>query len=229
MNVHLSLRSNNVKTGPIPVSTTTAKTCPASCPFNNGGGCYAGGGPLAMHWRAVTEGKRGMQWGEFTAAIASLPEGQMWRHNQAGDLPGEGDAIDRDALRALSEANKGRRGFTYTHKPVIGNAENAAAVAEANAAGFVVNLSGNNLAHADALAALNIGPVVAVVPEDAPEKGETPAGRRYVVCPAQTRDDVSCATCGLCARGDRRGVVIAFRAHGASKRKAARIAAELIA
>lgn len=44
-------------------------------------------------------------------------------------------------------------------------ATNRAAVAAANAAGFTVNLSGNNVAHADALAALAIAPVVTVLPE----------------------------------------------------------------
>jgi hypothetical protein len=54
---HLTLKSRNVKTGPIPVSTSTRKTCPDSCPFKNNG-CYAESGPLAIHWKAVTQGKR---------------------------------------------------------------------------------------------------------------------------------------------------------------------------
>ena len=35
---HLSRVSTNSKTGPIPVSTSSAVTCPPSCPFNQGGG-----------------------------------------------------------------------------------------------------------------------------------------------------------------------------------------------
>ena len=226
MRYHVTLKSNNAKTGPIPVTTTSAATCPTSCPFNNAnaGGCYASGGPLAIHWRAVTDGKRGGSLEELAEVIRTLPDGQMWRHNQAGDLPGIGDAIDADALALLTAANAGKRGFTYTHKPM--NAHNAAAVAASNAAGFTVNLSANNLAHADQLAALGIAPVVAVVGEDFPKVGETPEGRRVVVCPAQERDDVSCATCGLCQK-TRNGAIVAFRVHGASKRKA--LAASLIA
>jgi hypothetical protein len=226
---HLTMKSGNVKTGPIPVSTTSAVTCPPACPFNsaNEGGCYANGGPLALHWRAVTDGKRGGTLEELCDAVAGMPEGQLWRHNQAGDLPGMGDAIDADALAQLAAANLGRNGFTYTHKPMTGEhgAGNRAAVAQANAGGFTVNLSGNNLAHADELAALDVGPVVAVVPEDFPKVGETPAGRRVVVCPAQVREDVSCATCGLCQKS-RNGAIVAFRVHGASKRKA--LAATLV-
>jgi len=39
------------------------------------------------------------------------------------------------------------------------------------------------------------------------------------VCPAQTREDVTCASCGLCAIPDRR-VIIGFRAHGTRARVA---------
>jgi hypothetical protein len=40
-----------------------------------------------------------------------------------------------------------------------------------------------------------------------------------IVCPAQTRDDVTCETCGLCARADR-AVIVGFRAHGTRARVA---------
>jgi hypothetical protein len=95
-------------------------------------------------------------------------------------------------------------------------------VAYANAAGFTVNLSANNLAHADDLADLGIAPVVTVLPADATDNTVTPKGRKVVICPATIRDDVSCATCGLCAR--LRDAIVGFPAHGASKRKAEAIA-----
>ena len=69
MNFHLTLKSSNVKTGPIPVSTSSAATCPPTCPFNNGEGCYAGSGPLALHWKKVTEKTRGDQFAEFLNKI----------------------------------------------------------------------------------------------------------------------------------------------------------------
>jgi hypothetical protein len=59
-------------------------------------------------------------WSQFTAAVATLPEKTLWRHNQASDLPGQGDAIDRPKLDALVKANTRRRGFTYSHKPITG-------------------------------------------------------------------------------------------------------------
>lgn len=219
---HLTLKSANAKTGPIPVSTSSAATCPTACPLQ-ANGCYAAGGPLAIHWRAVTEGKRGMEWSAFLDSVRAMPAGQFWRHNQAGDLPGIGNALDTDALAELAHANIGRRGFTYTHKPLETQRERDA-VANANAAGFTVNLSANTLAHADALAALDCGPVAVVldVPEGTREGCATPEGRPVRICPATYRDDVSCDTCRACGNADRK-VIIGFPLHGAGAKKAAAV------
>jgi hypothetical protein len=226
MKTHLTLKSSNEKTGPIPVSTSSQKQCPSSCPFR-GNGCYAESGPLAIHFAKVTSGERGDEWPEFLAKIATLPQGQLWRHNQAGDLPGWGSRIAGGMLAELVEANKGKRGFTYTHKPMMGAGETAAnnrqAVKSANAGGFVVNLSANNLEEADSLASLSIGPVVVVVPHDQTTNTNTPSGRKVVICPATQREGVSCATCQLCARGNR-SVIIGFPAHGSQKKKASAVA-----
>jgi hypothetical protein len=223
---HLTLKSRNAKTGPIPVSITSANSCPASCPFNRGNGCYAAGGPLAINWGRVNDGKFGGGWESFCDKVAALPMGQLWRHNQAGDLPGEGETIDAGALMSLVAANRGKRGFTYTHKP-MDNPSNRACVKQANADGFTINLSANNLSHADRLAALGIAPVTVVLPADVDgakvKTVSTPGGRTVTVCPATYRDDVSCASCGLCAVRDRK-VVVGFPAHGATKRKASAVA-----
>lgn len=222
-------KSSNVKTGPIAVTTSDRDTCPTDCVFRDNG-CYAEQGPLGGLWRAMSaagadadfkNGRNTMHtltWEAMCDRVADLPKGDMWRHNQAGDLPRKGGKIDRVALNKLVHANKGKRGFTYTHHNVLQDQDNRAAVADAVADGFVINLSGNNLAHADALADLGIAPVVVVVPIDQTANTVTPKGRKVVVCPATIRDDVSCATCGLCSRI--RDAIVAFPAHGASKRKA---------
>ena len=223
-NVHITMKSNNKKVGKIPVSTTSASTCPAICPFNhaNEGGCYANAGPLAMHWAKVTDGNRGDTWSVFTGKIANLKDGQLWRHNQAGDLAGDGKRLDAKANFQLSEANKGKRGWTYTHYDVINDKHNANVVQQMNGDGFVVNLSGNNLAHADDLYDLRIGPVTTVLPSDQMTNTVTPKGRKVVVCPAVVKDDVSCEDCQLCAR--LRDAIVGFPAHGNGKKKADAIA-----
>ena len=210
-NVHLTPVSANTKTGPIPVSTTSKATCPIDCAMREG--CYAGSGPLALHWSAVTAGARGTNWEGFCASIAQLPEGQLWRHNQAGDLPGDGHTIDAQALGELVRANIGKRGFTYSH---YRDAASLEWIQHANAWGFTVNLSANDASDADTLADTGAGPVVCVLPSTQSENLTTPAGRRIVVCPATQRDDVSCATCQLCQR--QRSVIVGFPAHGTRKR-----------
>lgn len=220
MKYHLTLVSSNEKTGPIPVSTSSNQTCPDACPFKVKG-CYAKSGPLKFHWNKVSDGSRGYSWSEFTKAVGAFKDGTFWRHNQAGDLPGLNDKIDTKALEQLVAANKGKRGFTYTHKPPTGS--NAKAIANANANGFTINLSGNNTAHADRLAALNIGPVATVVPQNSPDRFETAAGNRVVVCPAQRIESMSCDKCRLCSKADR-GFIIGFRPHGTSKKAVEQIA-----
>ena len=211
---HVTLKSGNSKTGPIPVSTSPSSTCPDACPFKLSG-CYAKSGPLALHWSKVSAGLRGLQWTEFLSVVRSFSAGQLWRHNQAGDLPGAGDKIDRAALAQLVKANAGKRGFTYTHKPV--NRTNLKAIRSANRDGFVVNLSANSVAHADTLAKTGL-PVAAVVPQSSPDRFTTPAGNKVVICPAQRVAGISCDTCRLCAKGNRT-FIIGFRPHGTGARK----------
>ena len=211
MQVHITLKSANVKTGPIPVSTTEPDSCPDDCSMKKE--CYAGSGPLALHWRAVGAGTRGTDWPTFTQAIAALPDDQLWRHNQAGDLPKKNNSIDPVKLGQLVAANKNKRGFTYSHHR---DAASINCIRHANAWGFTVNLSANDLNDADILAAHNAGPVVVVLPSTTTKNTTTPAGRPVVICPATQRDDVSCASCQLCQR--QRAAIVGFPAHGTRRR-----------
>ena len=211
MQVHLTPKSANVKTGPIPVSTTERASCPSDCKMKSE--CYAASGPLALHWAAVSNGARGTSWPEFTQAIAALPDGQLWRHNQAGDLPQANGTIDPALLGDLVAANIGKRGFTYSHHR---DAASIQWIRHANAWGFTVNLSANDLADADMLADADAGPVVVVLPSTTTVNTTTPRGRPVVICPATQRDDVSCATCQLCQR--QRAAIVGFPAHGTRKR-----------
>jgi hypothetical protein len=223
-NVHITMKSNNRKVGKIPVTTTSADTCPDVCPFNNAneGGCYANGGHLAMHWAKVTRGERGGDWQELIHTVDNMKDGTLWRHNQAGDLAGDGKRLDADANDELADANTGKRGFTYTHYPVLTDKHNASVVKRMNDKGFVVNLSGNTLAHADALYDMDIAPVTTVLPAEQLTNTTTPKGRKVVVCPAVVKDNVSCKTCQLCARN--RDAIVGFPAHGSSKSKADKVA-----
>jgi hypothetical protein len=205
--------SGNAKTGPIPVTITSKDSCPPSCPLYKNG-CYASAGRLNIHWSRLEN--KGLDLAGLIEAIKSIPNGRLWRHNQAGDLPGDGETIDTKALGSIVKANAGKRGFTYTHKnPFV--KKNASAILDANKKGFTINLSANGLNHADDLADLGIAPVVSILPENQSENTTTPKGRKVVVCPNYTHN-VQCMDCGLCQRSDR-SVIVGFPAHGISKKK----------
>ncbi len=253
MKVHFIAVSQNAKTGPIPVSIIERASCWPGCALYENG-CYAETGALALHWDRVSRGLAGGSWSEFCAKIASLQPGRLWRLAQAGDLPGYGPEIDGAFLQELVAANTGKNAIAFTHKPVLGDdpvaVENRRLIAAAIKAGFTVNLSADNPAHADRLAALGMAPVVTVLARAYARKavrhrfkrrrdewaetiGEwrdrtaslpryTPAGRRIAICPA-TYTDATCKSCGACARV--RDAVIGFPAHGAWRQVEAATAA----
>lgn len=203
--------SSNRKTGPIPTTNTSRESCPPSCPHYRAD-CYAEDFYTRLNWNRVTA--RGFSLDELTARIKRLPPGQLWRHNVAGDLPGEGENVDAFELGQIVRANRGRCGFTYTHK------KSPQALHWARAAtswGFTVNISADDAGEADKYAAQGL-PVVCIVPVDTPKHTTTPAGRPILVCPAQTTEYMTCALCGLCQRPDRRQI-IGFRAHGSKAKQ----------
>lgn len=219
--IQFRVKSGNEKTGPIPVSMSERATCPDSCSFKGRDesgklrGCYAESWPLSTHWNKVPT--RGVDFDSFCQMVQALPDNQIWRHNQAGDLAGENNTVDGAALARLIIANRGRRGFTYTHKP---GAREALAMANRN--GFTVNLSCDALEQVDSESAAHPSiPLVVVLPmlekgQREPKVTMTPGGRRVVTCPAQWRE-TNCAECQMCQVADR-SYVIGFRAHGIARR-----------
>lgn len=214
-------KSANAKTGSIPVTYSGRDTCPQSCPHYRGA-CYAEGYYTRRAWDRVE--RDGIACAELCEKITALSPGQLWRHNVAGDLPGAGESVDSKALAALILANKGKRGFTYSHKK---SPQAIKAIRAANRAGFTVNLSADNAGEADKLAKHKAGPVVAIVPIDNPEISFTPEGRKIIVCPAQSREAVTCENCGLCARANR-DFIVGFRAHGMRAKLADNMARKVI-
>jgi hypothetical protein len=253
MKVHFIQVSQNAKTGPIPVSIIERASCWPGCALYENG-CYAETGALAMHWDRVSRGAAGGSWAEFCAKVTALRPGRLWRYAQAGDLPGYGAKIDAELLKELVAANTGKNAIAFTHKPVLGDdsvvIENRRLLAAAAKAGFTVNLSADNPAHADRSADLGIAPVVTVLARAYARRAvrhrfkrkrdewaetvsewrdrtaslprHTPVGRRIAICPA-TYSDATCKTCGACARI--RDAVIGFPAHGAWRQVEAATAA----
>jgi hypothetical protein len=212
--------SGNRKTGAIPQTYNSESTCAPSCKHYRTT-CYAETFHTRLAWNRVDE--QGIELDQLTRSIELLPDNQLWRFGVAGDLPGRGETVDAYALGQIVKANKGRRGFAYTHKH---NAQAIKWARHATAWGFTVNLSADDAGHADQLAKHGL-PVAVMVPMDTPKHSMTPEGRYILVCPAQTTDNITCATCGLCQRADRTSI-IGFRAHGMRANQADRIARKVI-
>lgn len=210
MKYQMTLVSGNRKTGPIPTTMTERKSCSPTCPFLKK--CYGEGWPLNLHWNNVET--KGIELDALTQKIKKLPRAQMWRHNVTGDLDHVGGFINRGTLEALTEANKGKRGYTYTHH-ALEKGGNLDAIKKANANGFTVNASCESVSQASAAIDKGI-PAVCVVDKNEKRKTWKESGKVVVLCPATYREDINCATCGACANAGRKSV-IAFPAHGNKK------------
>lgn len=220
MRVSFNPASSNAQLGPIPASTTEAASCPATCALREV--CYAKFHFQGAAWRKVSE--KGLLWGEFIAKVRRIAPGAIWRHNVSGDLPQDGNGmIDAEKVQALVNANRGRKGYTYTHH--ILNDQNLEVIKEANAKGFTISASTEDVEVADKVMTEHNIPAVAVVPSTESRRFfNTSSGRKVIVCPAKIHDTVNCATCGLCQQSDRT-FIVAFPAHGTAKKKTDKIVA----
>ena len=216
MRYHFKRRSENKKTGPIAVTMTEQKSCSPSCAFNprtGGGGCYGYNWPVVLHWNRIPE--NGIDLDALCLHIQNLNADELWRHDVVGDLDHTGGYINRRTLEKLTEANKGKRGFTYTHHDLkLGN--NAAAVKKANDGGFIINASCESPEQASHVWDEYKIPAVCVVPEKEERKTWLlPTGHRVVRCPAIYREDITCSKCKMCSLPSRR-TIIAFNARSVS-------------
>ena len=80
----LTAISSNRKVGPIPVSTSSKETCPDDCPLKDGP-CYGEGGPVAIHWKAITKGERGDDFDTFTIKVKAMPLQLLAEITEDGD------------------------------------------------------------------------------------------------------------------------------------------------
>lgn len=220
MKVNLVRVSQNAKLGPIPAAYVSEDTCPDVCPLKKAG-CYGDSGNVSIHWRRVSDGRSGTEWPQFLEKVKALPRNTLWRFGVVGDLPHSDGRIDVEALDGLVNANRGKRGWAYSHHDVT-LAHNQEAIAGANARGFTVNLSADSLEEVDLKYALGIAPVVSILPRDAKKVTYTTGGVRIVTCPAALNKAVTCSSCGVCQNPDRR-VVIGFPAHGSGAKKAEQV------
>ena len=219
MKYQFTQKSSNAKTGAIPTTMTEKTSCPLTCPLR-ANGCYAENFPLALHWNKVSD--NGITAQELADKLMALPILQLWRHNVAGDLPTLPDGtINTVELSPIVNAVKARdlRTIVYTHHPLT--EANIHRLRVMRKHGVNVNASCESIDKVNHALDHGINAVL-VVPVGSPKR-EKIGSTTLLACPAQYRDAVTCASCGLCAR-DRvaNRVVVTFEAHGARKGAAMR-------
>lgn len=211
MKFHFVKKSGNKKTGFMPVTYNSRLSCPDSCIFKNNG-CYADNYHTRLNWDKVTSGERGGTFKELLNNIKALKPSTIWRACVAGDIPSNNKGeISRTYIKGITEANKGLKGYTYTHNRLdIG--ENISLLKTANKQGFTVNISTETEAAADN-AVLNSLPAVMVVKSTETRRAWlTKNKNKILVCPAQT-SGINCIDCQLCQHRPK-NLIIAFLAHG---------------
>lgn len=214
--------SGNAKTGPIPVTYRPMSTCEPTCPLlpdkaNGTGGCYGTGRIFA----AAARYSRDVTRADVAERLAAAPaDARYLRDRVVGDVitvDDDGtvtfDLAYVETIGALA-ADADLVAFGYSHAWRRMSPADVAAVA---ASGYVLNASCETVD--DVAEALALG-LPATIASDTVDDGTIIGGMRVVTCPAQTRDDVTCASCGLCAKPNRRSVV-RFRIHGTARRMAA--------
>ena len=210
--------TGNTKLGVIPVTRSPQVNCPDTCSLKNNG-CYAENFRLGAAWKKDLA--KGFMFEDLVSKIRKLPKGSLWRHNEAGELSQDGNGnINANELELLINANKGKRGFTYTHH--VPNEHNSKLIKDANDRGFTINLSAESLTQADTYFLMNVAPVVTLLPIESEKVTLTPNGVRIVKCPASYNTNITCEKCVICQKSTR-NYIIGFPAHGVRKKSVEKI------
>ncbi len=203
MKTHVTLRSSNAKTGPLAVTYRTQESCPTTCAFFENG-CYARGRIFGI---ARKFGRDDLN--KIHELATTLDPGQGLRLNVSGDFLTDAGDLDQeyvDVVNALVRARPDVRVIAYTH---------AWRTLDPSSFAFGVNASCETTADVAEARKKGWGTVMV----DGPE-GEIVAGTRVVRCPAEYRDDTTCASCMLCSRTPDLPTTVSFRTHGAGAHKA---------
>lgn len=210
-NVHLVAISSNSKIGPMPATYRGRETCPTDCAFLNNG-CYGDGrifGLAHKYASSLTIDKA------REILRRARADARYLRDRVVGDLVNSRGLFDMHYVRAIARLARehGLTVFGYTHAWRMLSRDDVAAI---RATGYVMNASCETVE--DVRHAISLGMPTVITNDNVPE-GLTVDGKRIITCPQQIRANVTCASCGLCAKPERK-VIIRFLVHGGGKKRA---------
>jgi len=201
-------------------------TCPKNCALKNEG-CYAQIGNTLFTVKRLDENagrKSAIAVAREEAALidnawegGKIPDGQMLRLHVSGDCTTDNAAktVSDAASRWIKRGGKIVWSYTHAWKNVKRQSWGK------------VNVLASVESAKDGAAAINRGYAPALVVGSFPKKDKAffAEGIRWIPCPAQTKENSTCADCKLCTNVDKlvaRKAGIAFEAHGAQKNKVKR-------
>ena len=203
-------RSQNQKTGPVDLATYRVQdSCPADCAARIAAVCYAAdrmGRPSAFD-----TAERGTiledDYGLLVDRLGALRSGATVRFNVAGDYLLADGSPDLAYIEATNATPADVTVLSYTHAWRSLSVDLFAPHTRPNASVDRVD---------------DIGPAIAagwapvMIDPDGRYDGATLRGRPCVICPYATAG-VQCTRCKLCARTDRKSIVV-FPQHGSAGR-----------
>jgi hypothetical protein len=214
-------RSKNAKIGDADATYLSIKaTCPTSCALRDSG-CYAQDGKVVMTVKRLdAEATSGVDanLAECKAIDDATPDpSRPLRLHVSGDVTkaGMARALGNAVARWLKRG--GPVAWTYTHS--------WRKIGRFTFGPISVLASIDSLDQAEAARKKGYAPAVVVDSHPADGRAWDHKGIRYIPCPAQTRDDVTCVSCRLCFDADalyKRRAGIAFEAHGSRRYSIAR-------
>lgn len=212
-------RSNNSKLGEAATTYAAQGSCPRSCVFLDGGGCYAETGQVG---KFVTKPLNAAAGQANSIAIAKAEAraidamdvipGRPLRLHTVGDCATDEAALIVSAAAERYERRGGGRVWTYTHGwrdvareswrgvSVLASCETTEQIFDARQLGYATSVT-----------------VESFPSRSRYEMQGEPLGQDVIPCPAQTTPGVSCSDCGLCfdhERLRRQGLSIGFELHG---------------
>jgi hypothetical protein len=212
--------SQNRKIGWAATTYVAQQSCPTSCPFFDGGGCYAEQGPLGQYitkpLNLAAAARPGATPEDLARAEANaidaleVEPGKPLRLHTVGDCKTDGAAAIVAAAAARYVARGGGKVWTYTHAwrdvrreswgevHVLASCETTAELAKARGRGYATAI---------------------VIDEYADRRVYVDEGEKLLPCPAQTKKGVTCASCELCMKTEHlrsHGLTIAFEVHGSN-------------
>lgn len=212
-------RSANKKIGACAATYAAQASCPKSCAFYNGGGCYAENGMLYSGvTKPLNDTAELLHATPVDVAIAeaavideleAIP-GRPMRLHTVGDCTTDECALIVSAASERYMARGGGPVWTYTHAWRLVDRESWGAVSALASCETPEQVE----------LALARGYAPSIVVDEFEQRTKyvlSSSGLELLPCPAQTHDHIACSDCRLCMNDGglrERGYAIAFEVHG---------------